>query len=179
MAFPVSLEDAKRQLRQGGEELDADRHAEVEGFIADAAAWVERYTGRILVAREVTEQFRGFGVVALRAWPISATAVPGVAYTSADGSPVAIVGARLDVSQRPARVLPPRGPFYSFRSADQLFTVTVRAGYEAVDLVPGEIRRAMLVLIAAYDMDREGGEMFVQAEKTARLLCSQLRLKRV
>lgn len=179
MAIPVSLEEAKRQLRQGGEELDVARQAEVEGFIADAAAWVERYTGRILIAREVTEQFRGFGAVKLRAWPIAPTAIPGIAYVAPSGDPVAIFGARLDVMQRPARVLPPRGPFYSFRDAHQTFTVTIRAGYEDGAQVPGNIRRAMLVLIAAYDVDREGGDIFVAAEKAARALCSDLRLRRL
>ena len=179
MAIAVSLDDAKRQLRQGGEELDAEREAEIQGFIADAAAWVERYTGHILVAHDVTEQFRGYGTVQLKAWPIARTSAPGVAYTDALGSPVAIVGARVDVSSRPARVLPPGGRFYPFLDRRQLFTVTIRAGYEPADPVPGDIRRAMLVLIAAFDDDREGGEVFAKAEATARGLCRDFRLKRV
>ena len=158
---------------------DADRELEIEGFIADAEGWIERYTGHILAARDVTEQFRGFGSVQLRAWPIAPAATPGVAYLDPAGNPVAIVGARLDLSSRPARVLPPRGPFYPFHDTRQLFTVTVRAGYEPADIVPGNLRRAMLVLIAAYDADREGGEVFAQAEKSARSLCSDFRLKRV
>lgn len=179
MAIPVTLNDALSQLRLAPDELDADRTQEISGFIDDAASWVEDYTGHILVARDVTEQFRGFGAVQLRAWPIAATAVPGVAYTDAAGTAVAIVGALLDLIRRPARVLPPSGPFYAFRDSGQPFTVTIRAGYEPGDVVPGSIRRAMLVLIAAYDADREGGEIFARAEATARCLCRSLRLKRL
>ena len=179
MPIPVSLDDAKRHLRHAGETLSADRKTEIEGFIADAAEWVEGYTGHILVAREVTEQFRGFGSVQLRAWPIAPTAAIGVAYAGSDNTPLSVPGARLDVSRRPARVLPPNGPFHPFRDAQQLFTVTVRAGYEDGDLLPGNLRRAMLVLIAAYDVDREGGEVFQQAEATAKSLCRRLKLSRV
>jgi uncharacterized phiE125 gp8 family phage protein len=175
MAIPVTLSSAKRQLRM--EAGDASRDAEVQGFIDDAAAWVERYTGHILVARDVTEQFHGFGSVSLRAWPIAATAVPGVGYTDTTGAPVTIVGARLDVSRRPARILPPVGAFYPFRDTRQLFTVTIRAGYEPGDAVPGNLRRAMLTLISAYEADRAGGELFQAAEKAARTLCRDYRAR--
>lgn len=173
MAIPVTIEDARRQIRldEDDDSLDAD----LQVFIADAAAWVEKYTGHILVARDVTEQFRGFGSVELGAWPIAATASPGVAYTDEAGMPVAVVGARLDVSRRPARVSPPAGPFYSFLNARQLFTITIRAGYGPDDVVPGNLRRAMLILISAYDSDREGGDIFQKAETAARKLCAPFR----
>lgn len=173
MAIPVSLSDAKAHLRVD----DDQRDAELGGFIRDAAAWVERYTGHILVARDVVEQFRGFRPVALRAWPIVATATAALAYVDLDGVPIAITGTRLDSSRRPARVSPGVGVFWPFYWANQLFTVTVRAGYEAGDVVPGNLRRAMLVLISAYDADREGGEVFAAAEKTARMLCADFRAR--
>ena len=176
MAVPVSLEDAKRQLRQGGEALDAERLAEVTGFITDAAAWVEGYTGQLLVAADVEEQFRVPGrALLLRSWPIKAAAVPAFA---SDG-PTTIAGARLDVTSRPARIVPARGTCWPLTSADQVLTVTIRAGYEPSDTVPGNIRRAMLVLISAYDQDREGGDVFQAAEATARRLCTDLRLRRL
>ena len=173
MAIPVTIEDARRQIRLA--EDDDSQDADLRQFIDDAAAWVEDYTGHILVARDVTETFRGFGAVGLRAWPVKPGAVPGVAYVDADGAPVAIVGARLDISGRPARVLPPSGRFYSFRDAQQAFTVTIRAGYEDDDAVPGNFRRAMLILISAYDSDREGGKVFQDAEASARRLCGRRR----
>jgi uncharacterized phiE125 gp8 family phage protein len=177
MATPVSLEDARRQLRLA--ENDTSMDADIVGYIADAAAWVEKYTGHIIAAREVTQPFHGFGTVELRAWPIAASAVPGVAYVDASGQPVAIPGASLDLTSRPARVSPPNGPFYSFTNCKQPFTVTVRAGYELDDEIPGNMRRAMLILISAYEADREGGDIFQKAEATARTLCRDYRLKRL
>lgn len=169
MAIPVTLEDARRQLRI--EDNDASQDTELQGFINDAAAWIEKYTGHILVARDVTETFRGFGTSTLRAWPIKPTAAIGLAYVDANGTPVALTGGTLDVSQRPARVIPAGGCFWPFRNAHQIYSVTVRAGYEDGDAVPGNFRRAMLVLIGAYDADREGGDILTKAEATARSLC--------
>jgi uncharacterized phiE125 gp8 family phage protein len=177
MAIPVTIEDARRQIRLADD--DDSQDADLHQFIADAAAWVEDYTGHILVARDVTETFRGFGAVGLRAWPIAPDAVPGVAYVDATGAPVAIVGARIDATGRPVRVLPPAGPFYTFRDARQVFTVTIRAGYEDGDTVPGNFRRAMLILISAYDSDREGGEVFQKAEAAARRLCGSKRARQL
>jgi uncharacterized phiE125 gp8 family phage protein len=177
MAIPVTLDDAKRQLRL--ELDDASQDVEIAGFIADAVDWVEKYTGHILAARDVTESFRGFRPVALRAWPVAADAVAGVAYTNADGVAVAIPGARIDLSQGRARIAPGTGAFWPFIDSQQAFTVTIRAGYEDDDAVPGNLRRAMLVLIGAYDADREGGEVFEKAETSARKLCAGFRPRSV
>ena len=173
MPIPVSLDDAKRQLRMELDEVERDD--EINSFIADAAAWIEEYTGHILVARDVTEAFRGFRPVTMRAWPIAAAAVPGLAYIDGSGNAASLTGIRLDISRDRARILPSDGVFFPFSRMDQPFTVTIRAGYEDGDTVPGNIRRAMLVLIAAYDDDREGGDAFRKAEATARKLCGGLR----
>jgi hypothetical protein len=60
-----------------------------------------------------------------------------------------------------------------------LSTVTIRVGYESADEVPRDLRRAMLLLIAAYDADREGGDVFAKAEDAARRLCRRYRLHRL
>ncbi len=177
MAIPVTLEDARRQIRLEAD--DVSRDDDLIGWIADAAAWVEDYTGQILTEREVTEHVSGFRPVELRAWPIAADAIPGVAYIGAGGAPIAIPGARLDITRRPARVFPGTGLFWPFRNSEQAFTVTITAGYPDAASVPGNIRRAMLLLIGAYDADREGGEIFAKAEEAARRLCGRLRLRRV
>ena len=168
MALPVTREEAKRQLKS---ELDeADQDDEIEAFIRDAAAWVEDYTGLILEAREVVEHFAGFEPVKLRAWPVDPTATVTVEY-STPGAPNQTVAARLVANSRPARVLPATGHFWPFIDASQNFRVTVRAGYENPDDVPRDICRAMLVLIAAFDADREGGPIFAKAEAAAKNLC--------
>lgn len=175
MAIPVSLEDAKRQLKIDLD--DSTQDVELGDFIADAASWVEQYTGIVLEAREVTESFSGVRPAVLKAWPVAAAVAPIVAYDAGDGVPVRLSGVRLDVSRRPARVLPATGLLWPFRRNDQVFSVTIRAGYEVGEAVPGNLRRAMLVLIGAYDADREGGEILAKAEATARRLCDRLKVR--
>lgn len=176
MALPVTLPEASSQLRL--DDFD-DRGADVAGYIRDAADWVEGYTGHILEQREVTEHVSGFRPVELRAWPIAADAVPGVAYLGAGGAPIAIPGARLDITRRPARVFPGTGLFWPFRDSKQAFTVTITAGYANPASVPGDMKRAMLVLISGYDADREGGDVLQKAITTAERLCHRFRLRRL
>lgn len=176
MVLPVSLDEARAQLRV---EV-GDHDEEISGFLHDAAAWVESYTGHILEAREVTEDFRcPARSVLLRAWPVANDAVPNVSYLSAAGEPATFAGVFLDVSRRPARISLASGAVWPSRDPNLAFTVTVRAGYETPEEVPRNFRRAMLVLIAAYDADREGGAILAQAETAATRLCRGYKVHRV
>ncbi|EJU13992.1 hypothetical protein LH128_05820 [Sphingomonas sp. LH128] len=170
MALPVSLDQAKAQLRVDGDDQDV----EIGDFIRDAAGWVEEYTGHILEARDVEETFYDFRPVALKAWPISADAEPVLTFSDAEGV-THTVPVSIDVTVRPARVFPDAGNYFPFGSRRQQFSVQFRAGYEDPDDVPGNICRAMLILIGAYDADREGGETLQKAETTARRLCRRLK----
>lgn len=175
MALPVTIEEAWAQLRAE----PGERETEISDFILDAAAWVENYTGHILEARDVTERFcASAGSIALRAWPINHDAVPAITYTGTNG-PSSVDQVRLDVSRRPARVLPVRGLCWPIYSPVQPLTVTIRAGYESPADVPRNFRRAMLVLISAYDEDREGGKVLADAEAAAMRLCRGYKLSRV
>jgi uncharacterized phiE125 gp8 family phage protein len=177
MPFPVSIEEARRQLRL--ESDDTSRDDDLKDWIEDAAGWVEGYTKHLLTEREVVEHVAGFKPVTLTAWPIAATALPALAYLDADGSPIGIANARLDVTRRPARIFPATGLFWPFRNAAQPFTVTITAGYPTADEVPRDMKRAMLILITAYDEDREGGDLFLKAVKAAERLCGRFRLRRL
>lgn len=157
--------------------MDPSRDAEIADFIDDAAAWVEEYTGHILVARDVVEQFVSFERLRLKAWPIKHDAVVGIGYSPGAGAATNLYGARIASSSRPAVVLPAAGTRWP--SGASGVTVLVRAGYEPDDEVPGNIRRAMLVLISGYDADREGGDVFAKAEASARSLCSRLKARRL
>jgi len=170
MTLPISLEQARAQLKAETDEQDD----EIRDFISDAAGWVERYTGHILEARTVEETFCGFRPVSIRAWPLLPATVPTITYTGPDGATVT-ENARLDVAARPGRVMPAVGAFWPFRDSGQRFTVSVRAGYEDPADVPGNLRRAMLVLIGAYDADREGGKILADAEASARRLCQRFK----
>ncbi|TCP91885.1 hypothetical protein C8J42_103577 [Sphingomonas sp. PP-CE-1A-559] len=172
MAIPVSIEDARRQVRL--DEDDDSQDADLNVSIVDAAAWVERYTGHILVARDVVEVFRvPPRAVELRAWPVKPDAVPMVTYDDT----VAVPGVRLDRTGRPARVLAAQGSCWPLTRTDQLLRVAIRAGYEPGDIVPGNFRRAMLILISAYESDREGGDIFQKAETAAKSLCRDFRAR--
>lgn len=177
MALPVDLMEAKKHLQLDSDAFGADY--EVAGMIEDAAAWVETYTGHILEARDVTETLSGFERMELRAWPIMPSTVVGIAYTDSTGAPIGIAAARLDVSSRPARVLPPFGSRWPIVPKGTIVTATFRAGYEKVDDVPRDFRRAMLILIAGYDSDREGGDLAAKSEATAARLCGRHRLRRL
>jgi uncharacterized phiE125 gp8 family phage protein len=169
----VSLREAKAQLQREQDNTDDD--AEITDFIADASAWVEGYTGHVLAARNVTERFRvPPRAIELQAWPIA----PDATLTVEDGALLPVLGARLDVTKRPARIRY-RDLAWPLRTAEEYLSVTVRAGYESPNDVPREIRRAMLVLISGYDNDREGGEIFAKAEASARRICGRLRLRRL
>jgi uncharacterized phiE125 gp8 family phage protein len=171
------MEEARRQLRL--EPDDESRDDDLLGWIEDAAGWVEGYTGHLVTEREVVEHVAGFKPVTLAAWPIAAAALPALAYVGEGGVPIGIASARLDVTRRPARIFPATGLFWSFRNAAQPFTVTIVAGYASPDDVPRDMKRAMLILIAAYDADREGGDLLLKAITAAERLCSRFRLRRL
>lgn len=165
MALPVTLTEAKRQLR-----VTNDFENEfIEDAILDAADWIEDYTGHILEEREITETFSSFKRLRLSAWPIE----PGdiAVSTVSGGTPSPVDGAWLYAVSRPASVLPALPNRWPGLSAGDFVTVTYTAGYASPDAVPRKMVRAMLVLITGYFEDRSGGEAFKDAEETAKRLC--------
>ncbi|MGB7407160.1 MAG: head-tail connector protein [Pontixanthobacter sp.] len=176
MALPVSLDEAKAQLRI----LDDEQDIEIEGFIRDAASWVEDYTGHILEPRAATEQFDQRGPVHLKAWPIADGQPVLVDHEAPDGTVTSIAGAKIRTERRPAFVFGSNGTLWPFpANAGTRFSVTVEAGYDDPQDVPRNLRRAMLVLIGGYDADREGGEVFQAAEKTAMSLCRHFKYRKL
>jgi uncharacterized phiE125 gp8 family phage protein len=175
MTIPVTLEAAKLHLKI--ELDDSSQDEEVAGFIADAAAWIEKLTGHVLVARDVTKNFSSFDRMLFREWPIAADAVPTVTYDGAGGQAISVTEVRMLLSRRPARVAPWVGARWPALPIGSGVTATVRAGYEEGDDVPRVFRRAMLTLIAAYDDDREGGDILRKAEDAAKDLCSDYRIR--
>jgi hypothetical protein len=49
--------------------------------------------------------------------------------------------------------------------------VTFTAGFEAANDIPKGPRQALLVMLTAYYEDREGGDLFIKAEASARRMC--------
>ena len=145
----------------------------------DAIGWVEVHTGHLLRLRSVTESLSSFDGT-LKAWPVATTAKARVAYGVPGVTPVLIENVPVIVSRRPARLARPAAlAAWPRLDAGAEVQVTVDAGYATADLIPGNLRRAVLVLAAAYDSDREGGDILAAAEKSARSLCGPFRMRRL
>ncbi len=170
----ITLDEAKRQLRLTPSNTSQDE--EIKGFLADAQSWVTGYTGFLFSPQTVTESFRVPGRrIALRSWPIQPGAVVAVSYPAPNGSAAAIQDISTEIVRGRLSLSPLAGRCWPLHDPSQTLTVTVEAGLPAGVAVPGEIRRAVLMLIGAYDDDREGGETIAKAEATARRLCRRFR----
>lgn len=160
-----------------GDDVDLVRPATLA--MNDAIGWVEVHTGHLLRLRSITETLSSFDAT-LKAWPIAPTARASVSYGILGVTPVLIDNVPVIVSRRPACLARPTAlaawPRLDIGAEVQ---VTVDAGYATADLIPGNLRRAVLVLAAAYDSDREGGDILAAAEKSARSLCSPFRMRRL
>jgi uncharacterized phiE125 gp8 family phage protein len=166
MAEPISVPDAKRHLRVDAATDDAI----IGGYIASAREWVEDETGLFLTQRQVTEPIGAFrSNLRLRAWPIAADQPVTIGYRDAEGSDQTITTATLKNATRPGILYPALGSRWP--SSASAISVTLTAGYPNADDVPASLKQAMLVMLTAFYEDREGGEMFANAEKTARSLC--------
>lgn len=166
MAEPLSLEQAKAQLRILGNDDDVL----LNDAIADARGWIESYTGLTLTRREVIEVQRCFGDK-LSAWPIAS--VDKVAYVDAAGQeaelpPTAYLA---QLGKRPACLLANSWPRIRPGS---FVEVTMTAGFAspaAVAAFAPNLVRAMRLLVASYFEDRATGGLSGDVEIAAKRLC--------
>lgn len=174
MAEPISVPDAKRHLRVD----DTTDDAIIGGYIASAREWVEDETGLLLTQRQVTEPLSGFcSNLRLRAWPIAADEPVTINYRDAEGGDQTITTATVTGATRPGVLYPGLGTRWPTRAAG--ISVTFTAGYLSADAIPATLKQAMLVMLTAFYEDREGGEIFANAEKTARSLCRRYRRRKL
>jgi len=170
---PITLEEAKLQLRL---DVDAD-DAAVTGYIIAAREWVESWTYLVLVRREISESIPAFSRrTALRAWPIAADQPLTLSYRDGSGAEQTIENAVFRAAVEPALVFPAAGTLWPSASlVDGAITATFTAGFATPAEVPQLVKQAMLILITAYEADREGGEIFARAEASAKSLCRKSR----
>lgn len=170
MAEPITLEQAKAQLRVDGDDEDQV----IRDAIVSARGWVERYTGLVLTRRIVREALPAFGY-RLRAWPVvSITSVsyfdPWRATQTLDAESY-----MMDASGRPARLLASSWPRHLLNSR---ITVTMDAGFADVaainDFEP-VLMQAMRQLLAGFYNDRETGGIAGAVEEAAKDLCRPLK----
>lgn len=169
MAEPISLDEAKRELRVDGNSDDTS----IADNIVAAREWVEDYTGLVLTRREVTESIRGFDdPIRLRAWPVDLGEAVEIAYRDSSGIDQAVVGASARSIARPAVIYPAAGSRWPANAAvSGQIDVTFTAGFADSADIPKVLKRAMFVMLTAFFEDREGGELFTAAEASAKSLC--------
>ncbi len=174
---PVTLAQAKQHLRI----TDDSQDMIVAGYISAARDWVEKFTGVLLAEREVAEGLDGLlPGVALRAWPITRATPVRVSYRTAYGEDQLITDAVVASAVRPARLFPAaRSHWPLVGGGGGAAYAIVTAGFPDPADVPSVLRQAMLILIGAYDADREGGDLLLKSEAAARRLCSQYRMRRL
>lgn len=144
-------------------------------FRLTAIGWVEEYTGVLLSARPVTEQFDGFRRLVLDAWPVNA--IVSINYFAADGTATQLADSeyRLMAITRPAQVgraasgVPSAAAWpATMGGVDDAVSVTVQAGYSSTDAIPNELLTAALVIIRSLYDDRR---VTPEAADSAKGLC--------
>lgn len=139
---PVTLQDAKAHLRIVD---DNDEDALITALITAAREYVENFTGRILVQREVTDTFGCFGwYLELNHRPVSGT--PTISYLDTDGAEQELATVITSGARYPFRVYPASGTSWPSFETNTTITATYTAGY-AEGGVPQSLVQAMLLLI--------------------------------
>lgn len=174
MAEPISLEDAKRQLRV----LGTDEDEFITSAIEDARGWIESYTGLVLTRREVVEVLPSFSAQ-LSTWPIAS--IDAVTYLDADEQEIVMPEADYfpQIARRPARLSAGNWPAVKNGSTIE---VTMTAGFATPDAVSAfspNLVRAMRILVAGFFADRETGGLAGDVEIAAKRLCRAFRRWRV
>lgn len=158
----VSLDLAKQHLR-----LDTtDEDPLVGVYLAAAKAWVESYTGKALVRREVTTLRPAFACYLGLIWGPNPQAV-SVAYIDTQDQPQTIDDARV-VGDR----LYPPSSGWPTAADDTAITLTYTAGF---DETPGELDAAVLLLLGDFYANREAGAAAPATTAAVEALCDPYR----
>jgi uncharacterized phiE125 gp8 family phage protein len=121
----------------------------LEQYIASAQAWVERYTGLLLVEDTVVDTFTAFGdYLELSRGPF--VSLTSIAYVDSAGDNQTVTGARV----RDGKIYPPEGG-WPVAGEYTPITATYVAGFDQYE-VPEELVQAQLLLIGHFYQNREG-----------------------
>lgn len=143
---PISLSEAKKHLRVTSDDEDTL----ILGYLAAAREWVENYTGLILKARRVTSEYRCFGEVRLRWYPLAADPALTVDYRDTDGTEATLAGARFSGGRTP-RLIIANAPQVEGESV----RVSYNAGYASAEDVPASLKAAILLILGSLYEQRE------------------------
>jgi uncharacterized phiE125 gp8 family phage protein len=140
----VDLTLAKAQLRV----THTSEDTLIAQYIASAQAWIERYTGLLLVEDTVVDTFTAFGdYLELSRGPF--VELTSIAYVDTAGDDQTVSAARV----RDGRIYAPDGGWPTIGDYTTI-TATYVAGFDAYTL-PEELVQAQLLLIAHWYQHRE------------------------
>lgn len=148
--YPVSLSEAKAQLRVGD-----DEDTLIAGYIAAATGYAEERLGRSLLTQGVTLTLPRFPVcrahpVELPRGPVQTGETVTISYTDSEGDAATLASFQIAPTFAGANVFPAVGEYWpsvQCGKADAV-TVTYTAGYGETADVPHPIRQAILLLVS-------------------------------
>ncbi len=168
MAEPVSLPLAKQHCRV----LANDEDTLIAGYIKAAREWVEEYSGRVLVQREITETVDAFGsYLEISARPI--VSVDSIEYIDTDGAPQPFTDFTANIARHPLRIFPTGS--WPTLGTNGYATVTYTAGYGEGE-APQPLAQAMLLLVGHWYSNRDaGGDVTSEIALGVTSLCDRYR----
>jgi uncharacterized phiE125 gp8 family phage protein len=145
MATLVTLDTVKQHLRK----TTAEEDTVIGAYRTAAIAYVEKYTGHILIQREVTDSFAEWGdFLTLRHQPITVgdpTPTLEVTYHDAEGDETEYAGRVIRDQRYPWTIHAPYGDEFPVLADNGTINVTYTAGYDAGE-VPDELNAAVLLM---------------------------------
>lgn len=153
VATLVTLANVKEHLRV----TTTNEDTVIGAYRAAAIAYVEKYTGHVLVQREVTDAFAAWGdYLTLRHQPITVddpTPTLTVTYLDTEGDEIEYESRVIRDQTYPWTIYPPYGDDFPTLADNGTITVTYTAGY-AAGQVPDELNAAVLLLCGHWHANR-------------------------
>lgn len=154
MATLVDVTAVKQHLRKGS---DTSEDTLIGIYRSAAIAYVEKYTGHILIQREVTDAFAEWGdFLTLRNQPITVddpTPTLVVTYNDLEGDEIEYEERVIRDQRYPWLIVPPYGAEFPTLGDNGTIAVTYTAGY-AADEIPDELNAAILLLCEHWHTNR-------------------------
>lgn len=171
MSEPITLTEAKAQLR----ESSSDNDAMITALIIEAREEIEADTWRALVPTTKVVQLRGFPVAEVGAFGLvnpsplqivlprpPLVSITSIMYLDANGASQSYdVGTlRVDIRHQPGTIEPPHNtPWPETRDDPGAVVITYVCGYANAAAVPQMLKQAMLLLISELYEHAEPNEL--------------------
>lgn len=172
MATLVTLADVKAHLRV----TTTDEDTIIGVYRSAAIAWVENYTGHLLSAAEVVDNYSAWGdYLTLRHQPIAASPAPVVEYHDTEGDFIEYAGVVRDQTY-PWTIVPPYGEEFPTLGDNGTISVTYTAGYASGE-VPDPLNQAVLLLAGHFFVNRSAvsTDKVEEVDLAVRSLCKPYR----